>query len=253
MAGRQFSLRYALSIPAHELWEAHVRMKDELFAFLRERTGVVLDAQALTLGFARRATPYKRPDLLLTDMERLKAIAARAGQIQVIFAGKAHPNDSGGKEAIQRILRLRDTMPAGIKIAYVDNYELGTARLLTAGVDVWLNTPLPPLEASGTSGMKAALNGIPSLSVLDGWWLEGCIEGVTGWSIGNHQLDPAAIDRTAADAASLYAQLEHVVMPLFYRDRPRFIQVMRQAISLNGSFFNTQRMVQQYVMKAYSG
>jgi glycogen phosphorylase len=249
-----FSLRYALSIPLHELWEAHVIVKQELLAYVREHTGVTLDSHALTLGFARRATPYKRPDLLLSDMERLRAIAGRVGSIQVIFAGKAHPNDSGGKEAIQRILRLRDSMPAGIQIVYLENYQLTTARLLTAGVDVWLNTPLPPLEASGTSGMKAALNGVPSLSVLDGWWLEGCIDGATGWSIGNHHVDLApTADRAAADAASLYDQLEHVVMPLFYRERPRFIQVMRQAISLNGSFFNTQRMVQQYVMKAYSG
>lgn len=249
-----FSLRYALSIPPSELWEAHVKMKHELFAHVREQAGVALDADVLTLGFARRATPYKRPDLLLSDMERLKAIAARAGKLQVIFAGKAHPNDSGGKEAIQRILRLRDSMPAGIQIAYLANYEISTARLLTAGVDVWLNTPLPPLEASGTSGMKAALNGVPSLSVLDGWWLEGCVEGATGWSIGDHKFGlGSGTDRTAMDASSLYDQLEHVVLPLFYSDRPRFIQVMRQAIALNGSFFNTQRMVQQYVLKAYSG
>jgi starch phosphorylase len=249
-----FSLRYGLNIPAHELWGAHIRVKDELLTYVRNHTGIALDTQILTLGSARRATPYKRPDLLLTDMERLKAIAARRGKIQVIFAGKAHPNDSGGKEAIQRILRLRDTTPAGIQIAYLENYELSTARLLTAGVDVWLNTPLPPLEASGTSGMKAALNGVPSLSVLDGWWLEGCIEGVTGWSIGDHQFTfGPEVDRTAADAVSLYDQLEHVVLPLYYRERPRFIEMMRHAIALNGSFFNTQRMVQQYVLKAYSG
>lgn len=248
-----FSLRYALSIPAHELWDAHLAMKQQLFAFVREHGGTELDPHVLTLGFARRATPYKRPDLLLTDIERLKSIAARVGKLQIIFGGKAHPNDSGGKEAIQRILRLRDAAPKEIRLVYMENYELSSARLLTAGVDVWLNTPLPPLEASGTSGMKAALNGVPSLSVLDGWWLEGCIEGVTGWSIGNHQLVAGyEQERTARDAASLYDQLEHVVMPMFYREQPRFIQVMRHAIALNGSFFNTQRMVQQYVAKAYS-
>jgi starch phosphorylase len=135
----------------------------------------------------------------------------------------------------------------------VENYEMDCARLITSGVDVWLNTPLPPLEASGTSGMKAALNGVPSLSVLDGWWLEGCIEGVTGWSIGDHHVLPGqAAERTIHDAISLYNQLEHVVMPLYYHERPRFIEVMRHAIALNGSFFNTQRMVQQYVMKAYA-
>jgi starch phosphorylase len=248
-----FSLRYALSIPGHEVWDAHQKMKERLMAYVREQTRVELDVHAFTLGFARRATPYKRPDLLLTDIERLKAIAARQGRIQVIFAGKAHPNDSGGKESIQRILRLRDSAPAGISIAYVENYEMDCARLITSGVDVWLNTPLPPLEASGTSGMKAALNGVPSLSVLDGWWLEGCIEGVTGWSIGDHHVLPGqAAERTIHDAISLYNQLEHVVMPLYYHERPRFIEVMRHAIALNGSFFNTQRMVQQYVMKAYA-
>jgi starch phosphorylase len=242
-----FSLRYALSIPATELWEAHIDAKSQLLAYVREHTGVTLDLQALTIGSARRATAYKRPDLLLTDVERLKSIAASSGKIQVIFAGKAHPNDSGGKEAIQRILRMSGSPMAGVRILYLSNYELNLARLLTAGVDVWLNTPLPPLEASGTSGMKAALNGVPSLSVLDGWWLEGCIEGATGWAIGNHKFDPSS-----TDSASLYEKLENVVVPLFYRDRARFIHVMRQTIALNGSFFNTQRMVQEYVLKAYS-
>jgi starch phosphorylase len=136
----------------------------------------------------------------------------------------------------------------------LENYDLRVARQMVAGVDVWLNTPLPPMEASGTSGMKAALNGVPSLSVLDGWWLEGCIEGVTGWAVGGDQGSAGGNgDRTAQDAASLYDQLEHAVVPLFYRDRARFIDVMRQAIALNGSFFNTQRMVEQYVLKAYAG
>jgi starch phosphorylase len=215
---------------------------------------VELDSQVLTLGFARRSTPYKRPDLLLTDPARLEAIVSRVGGLQVIYAGKAHPNDSGGKEIIQRILRVRDTSRSGVRIVFLENYDMQVARLMTAGVDVWLNTPLPPLEASGTSGMKAALNGVPSLSVLDGWWLEGCVEGVTGWAIGDHEVSIASgADRDAHDAGSLYDQLEHVVAPLYYRERPRFIDVMRHAIALNGAFFNTQRMVQQYVLKAYSG
>ena len=248
-----FSLRYALSIPAHELWDAHMDMKKMLFAYVRERGGPELDPHVLTLGFARRATPYKRPDLLFTDIKRLQSITERAGKLQVIFGGKAHPNDSGGKEAIQRILHLRESAPKEVRLVYVENYDMCVAGLLTSGVDVWLNTPLPPLEASGTSGMKAALNGVPSLSVLDGWWLEGCIEGVTGWSIGDDHFGPGyEQDRTAHDAASLYDRLEHVVMPLYYREPPGFIQIMRHAIALNGSFFNTQRMVQQYVAKAYS-
>jgi starch phosphorylase len=249
-----FSLRYALSIPSHELWAAHLTAKEAFFAFIGERTGVRLDPLVLTLGFARRFTPYKRAELLLADPGRLEAIAGRGGGVQVVFAGKAHPNDSGGKEIIQRILRLRDTLRGKIRLVYLENYDLRIARQMVAGVDVWLNTPLPPMEASGTSGMKAALNGVPSLSVLDGWWLEGCIEGVTGWAVGGDQGSAGGSgDRTAQDASSLYDQLEHAVVPLFYRDRGRFIDVMRQAIALNGSFFNTQRMVEQYVLKAYAG
>ena len=248
-----YSLRYALSIPKQKIWEAHGAAKAELLKFVRERANVELDPQRLTLGFARRATPYKRPDLLFVEPARLEAIAQRVGGIQLVFGGKAHPNDSGGKELIQQILRVRDALRPRIAIVYLENYDMTMARLMTAGVDVWLNTPLPPLEASGTSGMKAALNGVPSLSVLDGWWLEGCIEGVTGWSIGaDHTEGEGAAGRTALDAASLYDQLEQVVAPLFYHDRPRFMAVMRHAIALNGSFFNTERMVEQYRRKAYS-
>lgn len=248
-----FSLRYALSIPANELWSAHLSAKERLRAGVRERTGVDFDAQVLTLGCARRATPYKRAELVLADAARLEAIAARVGPIQIVFGGKAHPRDDGGKEIIQRILRAKDALTR-VRIVYLENYDVELARILTAGVDVWLNTPLPPLEASGTSGMKAALNGVPSLSVLDGWWLEGCIEGVTGWAIGEHDAGPAdEAERNARDAAALYDKLEHAVGPLFYRERTRFIDVMRHAIALNGSFFNTQRMVEQYVRKAYTG
>ena len=153
---------------------------------------------------------------------------------------------------IQRIFQARDALKTHVKIAYMVNYDWQLAQLMTAGVDVWLNTPEPPLEASGTSGMKAALNGVPSLSILDGWWIEGCIEGVTGWAIGELPTPgDGEEDRSPRDAASLYDKLERVVVPLFYRDRERFIDVMRHAIALNGSFFNTQRMVSQYMHNAY--
>jgi starch phosphorylase len=207
-----------------------------------------------TLGFARRATPYKRPTLLLTDLPRLKTIAEKAGQLQIIYGGKAHPNDHEGKELIQRILQARDSLKPHIKLVYLENYDLEWAKLLTAGVDVWLNTPQPPLEASGTSGMKAALNGVPSLSILDGWWIEGHIEGETGWAIGEQcDVNHNHTDRSVCDAASLYDKLERLIIPIFYRNRNGFTDVMRHCISLNGSFFNTQRMVQQYVVKAYLG
>jgi glycogen phosphorylase len=201
---------------------------------------------------SRRDATYKRGDLVFPDLDRFKHIAATGGRIQIIYAGKAHPHDQGGKEVIQRIFQARDALKTHVKIAYMVNYDWQLAQLMTAGVDVWLNTPKPPLEASGTSGMKAALNGVPSLSILDGWWIEGCIEGGTGWAIGGLP-DPGDgdEDRSPRDAASLYDKLERVVVPLFYRDRERFIDVMRHAIALNGSFFNTQRMVLQYVTKAY--
>jgi starch phosphorylase len=247
-----FSLRYAHGLSPDELWAAHVAAKTELLAYVRAQTHGDLDPAVLTLGFARRSTAYKRAHLLLTDEARLKAIARKFGKLQIIYGGKAHPNDFGGKEIIQGLLRRKDGFRPEVEIVYLENYDMALARLMVAGVDVWVNTPLPPFEASGTSGMKAALNGVPSLSVLDGWWIEGCIEGATGWAVG--QATPAESadgERTAADAASLYDKLERVVAPLYYLDRPRFLAVMRHTIALNGSFFNTQRMVQQYVLKAY--
>jgi starch phosphorylase len=245
-----FSLRYALSIPGEEIWKAHMEAKNSLVRFLNRETDAAMDVDVLTLGFARRAAPYKRGDLLFSDPGRLKEIATKAGRFQVVYAGKAHPQDQAGKELIQRIFKAIQSLRGAIKIVYLENYDLDLGKLLTSGVDVWLNTPQPPLEASGTSGMKAALNGVPSLSVLDGWWIEGCIEDLTGWSIGSKEPGGVVGDHSR-DAAALYDKLEQVVVPLFYGDRNGFIDVMRHAIALNGSFFNTHRMLQQYVLKAY--
>jgi len=244
-----FSLRYALSLPKQEVWDAHMRAKRQLIDLVNRETGAGMDEDVLTIGFARRATTYKRGDLLFQDVERLRRIAAEAGPFQVIYAGKAHPRDYGGKELIKRIFQAKQALAGDVKIVYLENYNMGLGVMITAGVDLWLNTPEPPLEASGTSGMKAALNGVPHLSVLDGWWIEGHIEGLTGWSIGEaargeHWSHPL-------DAASLYDKLEKVIIPLFYRDRERFIDVMVYSIAINGSFFNTQRMMQEYVLNAY--
>jgi len=247
-----FTLRYALGIPAQDVWRAHDQAKRQLLDHVNRVTNVGMDARDLTIGFARRDATYKRGDLVFRDLDRLKRISAEVGRFQIIYAGKAHPQDQEGKDLIQRIFQARDALKPQVKIAYLANYDWPLAQLMTAGVDVWLNTPQPPLEASGTSGMKAALNGVPSLSILDGWWLEGCIEGVTGWAIG--ELPGSADvgeDHSPRDAVSLHDKLEQVIVPLFYRDRDRFIDIMRHAIALNGSFFNTQRMVLQYVTKAY--
>ena len=244
-----FSLRYALSIAPQQIWSAHMQAKRQLIDWVNREANAGMDSQDLTLGFARRAATYNRADLLFHDMERLKSIVAKAGKLQIIYAGKAHPQDQQGKELIKRIFQARDALQGHVKVAYLANYDWGLGRLLTGGVDIWLNTPQPPLEASGTSGMKAAVNGVPSFSILDGWWIEGCIEGITGWAIDS--LEPFEGDRTPRDAGTLYDKLEQVIMPLFYRDRARFIDVMRHAIALNGSFFSTQRMVLQYVLKAY--
>ncbi len=246
-----FSLRYALSIRDAEVVEAHKLVKRRLIEEVNRETNAGMDFDVLTIGFARRATGYKRPDLLLTDVDRLRDIVRRAGPLQVVYAGKAHPQDQRGKEIIQHIFRLKGALHPEIKLAYLPNYDMQLARRMTAGVDVWLNTPQPPMEASGTSGMKAALNGVPSLSILDGWWIEGCIEGVTGWAIGEDRRLGDPDQSTQDDADCLYRKLEQAVLPTFYQDHHRFVEIMRHAIALNGSFFNTQRMVQQYVLKAY--
>ena len=246
-----FSLRYALNIPKSEVWQAHMAAKRSLIQHVNRETNAGLDVDVLTLGFARRAATYKRADLLFDDIDRLRSLSANHGAIQVVYAGKAHPRDQDGKRLIQRLHQLKEQVYPGVRIAYLQNYDMALGQLLTAGVDVWLNTPEPPLEASGTSGMKAAVNGVPSLSILDGWWIEGCIEDVTGWAIGENGRGPISRPNRSQDAAALYDKLEHAVIPAFYRERDHFIDVMRHAIALNGSFFNTQRMMQEYVLKAY--
>jgi glycogen phosphorylase len=245
-----FYLRYAIKMPLAEVARAHALAKREMIAQIAQRTDVQLAENVLTLCFARRATAYKRADLLFTDIDRLKRVADAAGPFQVIYSGKAHPKDEGGKAIIRRIFQMSEKLPKLVRIVYLENYDIDLARTLCAGVDVWLNTPERPLEASGTSGMKAALNGVPSLSVLDGWWIEGHVEGVTGWAIGND--DDAAPD-SAVEAKALYDKLEHTILPLYYAQPDTYVEIRRSTIALNGSFFHTQRMVLQYVRNAYLG
>ncbi|QSR84599.1 alpha-glucan family phosphorylase [Methylacidimicrobium sp. B4] len=246
-----FSIRYAIAISLEEIRRAHEASKAALLEHVNRETNAGMSMEALTIGFARRATAYKRAELILTDIERLKRMAREKGPIQLLFAGKAHPQDDEGKRTIQRIIQAQPLLLPDIRMVYLAEYDLALARLLVAGVDLWLNTPQPPMEASGTSGMKAAVNGVPSLSVLDGWWIEGCIEGVTGWSVGPDHYQRNESSDVRRDAADLYAKLEGVIVPLFYGDADGFARVMRQGIALNASFFNAQRMLQQYVLKAY--
>lgn len=246
-----FSLRYTLSIPNDEVWKAHSKAKQKLIEYVNQETNADIDIDTFTIGFARRVATYKRADLIFQNIERLENIASNVGSFQLIFSGKAHPQDQAGKELIQHIFKARELLKDFIKIIYLPNYDISLGKLLTSGVDLWLNTPIPPMEASGTSGMKAALNGIPSLSILDGWWIEGCIEGVTGWAIGENESGVNRDDNRIKDAESIYKKLEKIIIPMFYNDRKKFINMMCHAIALNGSFFNTQRMMHQYVLKAY--
>jgi starch phosphorylase len=248
----QLSLRYAIGIPLEDIWDAHVAAKRALIDHVNREANAGFDRDVLTIGCARRATAYKRSTLIFHDVNWLVSIAERAGPLQLVFAGKAHPRDHEGKQMIRRIHEMRHTLRDKIGVIYLPNYDMTLARLLCAGSDVWLNTPLPPLEASGTSGMKAAINGVPSLSVLDGWWIEGHVEDVTGWSIGNQEPGKELNqDLDATHAAELYRKLDEKILPLFYGKRDRFLEIMRHAIALNGGFFNTQRMVLQYLHKAY--
>jgi starch phosphorylase len=238
-------LRNAIDLPEQEILKTHMRAKEVLLAEVASRTGLVLNPRVLTLGFARRAATYKRASLLFTDPERLLKIATQAGGLQILYAGKAHPQDIPGKALIHEVIEVaRKLSNDMLRIVYLENYAWDLGALLTAGVDVWVNTPRRPYEASGTSGMKAALNGVPSLSILDGWWIEGCIEGVTGWAIEDGADD-------AEEALSLYSKLEKAVVPL-YRDVPeKWGRLMRTTLAFNGSFFNTNRMVKQYTRNAY--
>ena len=233
------------SIPDAAIWEAHTQAKNDLIGKVKTLTGIELHPKIPILGFARRMTAYKRPDLLFSDIQRLKTIAQERS-FQIVLAGKAHPRDEGGKRLIEMLHAHMRELADVVRIVYLPNYDMDIALSMISGVDVWLNTPLRPLEASGTSGMKAAFNGVPSLSVLDGWWVEGWIEGVTGWTIGN-----STESANGNDADSLYNKLLQVVLPLYYMDRPAWIAVMKGAICKNASFFNSHRMMRRYATEAY--
>jgi starch phosphorylase len=232
-------LRHAMGIPLDDLAAAHHIAKGELCAYIGQQTGVDFSPDVFTIGFARRAASYKRASLLFADTERLRATVAATGKLQIVYGGKAHPHDENGKAEIRRVYEAKAALGDCIDIVYLPNYEMDVAKRLVGGVDLWLNTPIPPLEASGTSGMKAALNGVPSLSTLDGWWVEGCVEDRTGWSFGAEDID--ALYAAIALAANRYATSQDA-----------YAEIARYAIAVNGSFFNSQRMAQQYAREAYA-
>jgi starch phosphorylase len=237
-------------IPDEEIWGAHQKAKKKLIDYVNSVSDADMDTETLTIGFARRATAYKRADLLFTDLKKLEKIAS--GKIQVVYAGKAHPKDDVGKGLIENIFSYKEKLKGKIKIVFLEGYNMEIALKLVSGVDIWLNTPLRPLEASGTSGMKAAQNGVMNFSVLDGWWIEGHIEDFTGWAIG-----PAATEiepdnnMNKVDASDLYKKLEKKIIPTYYNDRKTWIRMMQNAIGKNAYYFNTHRMMRRYVTEAY--
>ncbi len=257
-------------IPDEALWRAHQDRKVLLLAQIVERArerwqydkvapgsiiafGALLDPEVLTIGFARRMTSYKRPTLIFHNPERLKKLVTDpVHPVQIIFAGKAHPADTEGKQLIQTIFRLAEDPEFAGRIAFVENYDQRLAEYMVHGVDVWLNNPLPPLEASGTSGMKASVNGTPHLSILDGWWVEG-YNGENGWAFGQ---EPVEGDRTAADAEAIYQLLEEKIIPCYYQRSdigvpPNFVAMMKKAIQGVAPYFSTRRMAKEYVEKFY--
>jgi starch phosphorylase len=245
-----YILRSAFSIDKPEIWEAHIEAKKSLINFVNKRYNVGMNYDDFTIGFARRQTAYKRPDLLISDPNRLIDIANKVGPIQIIYGGKAHPKDQSGKDSIKHIFNAMKNIDNNVKISFIHNYDITIAKMITSGVDIWLNTPRRPREASGTSGMKAACNGIPQFGTLDGWWLEGCIENITGWAVGPEKTEEKESDDDT-DRSDLYNKLENWIMKKFYSDRDNWIRTMRSCIAINASFFNTNRMIQQYVLNAY--
>lgn len=243
------SLRYVLNVPNGEVWSAHMIAKKAMLEFVKDKCGIKMDPDMFTMGFARRATAYKRADLLFADMERLEKIASKY-RMQIIYGGKAHPQDAEGKQIMKKTIEKMEGIKNKIPCCYLEEYDVDIAKLIIAGVDLWLNTPMRPMEASGTSGMKAAHNGVPQFSVLDGWWLEGHIENITGWSIGPRPEDSPE-SKPEQDLHDLYSKLENVILPTYYDNRTGWIEIMKHAISVNASFFNSHRMVREYIQKSY--
>ncbi len=248
-----FALHGALTIPDYRIYDAHLENKRNLNQYIMDETSILFKKDVITIGYARRITKYKRPDLLFYDLKRLNSIAEKF-PMQLVFAGKAHPDDLVGKSMINEILNLKPKLHQNIQLVFLKNYDIRVARYIIPGVDLWLNTPKRPLEASGTSGMKASINGVPNLSVLDGWWIEGHIEGITGWSIGAKPAiygDNEIVCVDSDDSDDLYYKLDEVILPMFYTNKDEYTKIRKQCIALIGSYFNSHRMVEQYLVNSY--
>ncbi|MGG3455050.1 alpha-glucan family phosphorylase [Paenibacillus rhizolycopersici] len=231
-----------------DVWAAHMELKRELIDLVRERSGAALDPDRLLIGFSRRAAPYKRSDLIFSRPDLIGPYL-ESGRIQLVFSGKAHPNDETGKQIVSNLVAMMKQYPGSV--VFLENYDMTIGAKLTRGADVWLNNPRRPLEASGTSGMKAAVNGVLNCSVLDGWWPEACLDGENGWQIGGgfESADPGELDRH--DGEALYDTLLKRVVPTYYEDRPRWVQMMRRSIETTREAFSTQRMLEEYYRRLY--
>lgn len=246
-------LAKALQIDNDDLWRAHQKAKRMLLDYEKSHSWVLLDKKLLTVGFARRVTAYKRHTLLFQDKERLARICKK--KVQFIFAGKAHPRDSGGKNTIKQIHDISDHLweSYGVRVVFLENYDMDLSKLMTSGVDIWMNNPIRYMEASGTSGMKAAHNGVLNLSVLDGWWIEGFeFEPLAGWAIGPKPEDPEAQEPAnwAKEAGDIYEVLENEAIPIYFHNWQKWTERMKHAIRL-GSYFNTHRMVEEYAQRGW--
>ena len=241
-------LRNAMNIPEYEMRTLHTTNKKRLFEMVEQRLGKKFSTDKFTIGFARRVDGYKRQNFIFKDLDRLCRIAQKFGGLQFVFAGKAYPDTAGPDSTLAEVYRLSQRTDLPIDIVYIPDYDMTTSEYMVAGVDIWLNNPLRPLEASGTSGMKATLNGVPNFSVVDGWWVEGIQENETGWAIGDEN---SHMGNEEYELNDLYGKLEHIILPTYHYDTKKWLEIQKQAIAINASYFNTQRMVTEYLTKGY--
>ncbi|MFZ5826369.1 MAG: alpha-glucan family phosphorylase [Bacillota bacterium] len=231
-----------------ELWQAHQAVKGETIAFIEKKTGVRLDAEKLLIGFSRRAAPYKRSDLIFRYEERVRALL-ESGKIQIVFSGKAHPLDDTGKRIVHTLVEMAKQYPKAV--VFIENYDMEIGAALTRGCDVWLNNPRRPQEACGTSGMKAAMNGVLNASILDGWWPEAVVHGVNGWAIGDDLVPSTVAEQDERDAVALYEVLLEEIVPTYYENREKWLAMMQASIDSTSEPFSVDRMLKEYWEKLY--